>query len=53
MVIVDPLVNMIRVMLNVAVNCVIPALAARRSYQLEPAAMLPHEGAPPPAVTSG
>jgi hypothetical protein len=30
MVIVDPLANMMRVMLNVAVNCMIPALAAGR-----------------------
>lgn len=38
MVIVDPLANMVRVMLNVAVNCMIPALAARRkTMPAEPA----------------
>ena len=30
MIIIDPLANMIRVMINVAVNCLIPALAARQ-----------------------
>jgi len=30
LVIVDPLVHMVRIMLNVAVNCIIPALAAGR-----------------------
>jgi hypothetical protein len=33
LVIVDPLVHMVRIMLNVAVNCIIPALAAGRRLQ--------------------
>jgi Na+/H+-dicarboxylate symporter len=40
-VIIDPLVHMVRIMLNVAVNCIIPALAAGsrlpKSVQLAPA----------------
>jgi Na+/H+-dicarboxylate symporter len=30
MIIIDPIANMIRVMLNVAINCMVPVLAARR-----------------------
>jgi Na+/H+-dicarboxylate symporter len=41
LVIIDPLVHMVRIMLNVAVNCIIPALAAGRlpaqTVQLVPA----------------
>ncbi len=34
LVIIDPLVHMVRIMLNVAVNCMIPALAARREVRV-------------------
>lgn len=43
MIIVDPLANMIRVMLNVALNCLIPALAARGQLQPIEAGVLPAE----------
>jgi Na+/H+-dicarboxylate symporter len=38
MIIVDPIANMVRVMLNVAVNWVIPALAAGREAPVAEAA---------------
>jgi len=38
MVIVDPIANMVRVMLHVAGNCAIPAMAARSSAEARPAA---------------
>jgi Na+/H+-dicarboxylate symporter len=42
MVIVDPVANMLRVMLNVAINCMIPVLAARREIgKTEPALSAP------------
>jgi Na+/H+-dicarboxylate symporter len=43
MIIVDPLANMIRVMLNVAVNCLIPALAAGRQEPAAAAALIAAE----------
>lgn len=43
MVIVDPIANMIRVMLNVAVNCVIPALATGRQLPINDPAQVPAE----------
>jgi Na+/H+-dicarboxylate symporter len=43
MVIVDPIVNMIRVMLNVAVNCVIPALATGRQLPVSDPELVPAE----------
>jgi proton glutamate symport protein len=43
MIIVDLLANMIRVMLNVALNCLIPALAARGQLQPIEASILPAE----------
>jgi proton glutamate symport protein len=43
MIIVDPLANMIRVMLNVALNCLIPALAARGQLQPIEAGVVPAE----------
>jgi Na+/H+-dicarboxylate symporter len=43
MVIVDPLANMMRVMLNVAVNCMIPALAAGRGVVTADPPPLPAE----------
>jgi proton glutamate symport protein len=43
LVIVDPIVHMIRIMLNVAVNCVIPALAAGPQSEPAYAASVPAE----------
>jgi Na+/H+-dicarboxylate symporter len=33
LVIIDPLAHMVRIMLNVTVNCIIPALAAGKRYE--------------------
>jgi proton glutamate symport protein len=43
MVIVDPIANMIRVMLNVALNCLIPAFAAGRIASTRKASYVPAE----------
>ena len=43
LVIVDPIVHMIRIMLNVAVNCVVPALAAGRQSEPLKASAVPAE----------
>ena len=45
MIIIDPIANMIRVMVNIAVNCAIPALAAGRDVTVgvEVHAMAPAE----------
>ena len=39
MVIIDPLANMVRVMVNIAVNCAIPALASRAHPERHPVAI--------------
>jgi Na+/H+-dicarboxylate symporter len=39
MVIIDPLANMVRVMVNIAVNCTIPALASRAHPESQPVAI--------------
>jgi Na+/H+-dicarboxylate symporter len=39
MVIIDPLANMVRVMVNIAVNCTIPALASRSQTANQPVAI--------------
>jgi Na+/H+-dicarboxylate symporter len=39
MVIIDPLANMVRVMVNIAVNCTIPALASRTQTANQPVAI--------------
>jgi hypothetical protein len=43
MAMVDPLANMIRVMLNVSVNCLIPALAGGREKPFVASGLAPAE----------
>ena len=41
MIIIDPIANMVRTMINVAVNCLIPALAAGRETSATEALAVP------------
>ena len=43
MIIIDPIANMLRVMVNVAVNCTIPALAGGRAGTMDAVAAQPAE----------